>query len=151
MDIEHASGGTKAPNYALDKVLPGKGHHLLLRMRGQMYRNGYSSEKGVELALAMTEHGLRLEQVCNSFIFLNDREVIRTETCDGNICTKREVTDAPSRLLKSCKYVDPQTDDHWRFDWDKLLGVATCVTRSTLATVTTRKSAEPSFIEVGGK
>jgi hypothetical protein len=138
-------------NYLLDKICPGKDGRLTLRLRGQMYRNGYSCEKGVELDLAVTGRGLRLEDVRNTFTFLDDREVIRTETCTGDVCAMREVKNALDRLLKSCKYVDPQTDDQWRFDWDKLLGVATCVTRSPLATVTTRKSAEPSFIEVGGK
>jgi len=138
-------------NYSLDKICLGKDGRLTLRLRGQMVRNGYSCEKGVELDLAVTGHGLRLAGVRNAFTFLDGREVIRTETCSREVCTMREVGNAPDRLLTSCKYVDPQRDERWRFDWDRLLNVATCVTHSSMAKVSTRKSSEPSFIEVGGK
>lgn len=135
-------------NYFMDSIVRGKDGRVFLRVHGEMYRSSLHCEKGVELAFSLVGHNLRLGTVRTAFNFLEDE--IRAETCTADLCTRRDMEKASRTRLKACKYQEPFTEE-WHFDWEKLNKVATCVTRSPKAEVTTRKVTEPSFIEVGWK
>jgi len=142
-------GGKVLPNYTLDSVLVEDGR-MTVRLRGGMYRNGYSSLKGVELGFEAMPGRIRLGTVRSAFTFLNDREVVRMEECAGGICSERERQNPSERLQRSCRFVDPQTDA-WRFDWKRLQREARCLTQGAGTTISHRKVTEPSFIEAGWK
>jgi len=142
-------GGKVLPNYTLDSVLVEDGR-MTVRLRGGMYRNGYSSLKGVELGFETMPGRIRLGTVRSAFTFLNDREVVRMEECAGGTCSERERQNPPERLQRSCRFVDPQSDA-WTFDWKRLQREARCLTQGAGAAISHRKVTEPSFIEAGWK
>jgi len=135
-------------NYFMDSIVRGKDGRIFLRVHGEMYRSSLHCEKGVELAFSLAGHSLRLGTVRTAFNFLDDE--IRVETCTAELCTRRDMGNASRTRLNACNFKYPFSEE-WHFDWDKLTKVATCVTRSPKATVTTRKVTEPSFIERGWK
>jgi len=138
--------GRGLANCRMDSIVRGKDGRYFLRMHVETLR----PIQGLELAFSLVGHRLRLGTVRIAFRFLEGTREIRAEACDADLCTRKTMENAPGSLLESCNYREPFLEG-WSLDWDELTKVATCVTRSPKAKVTTRKVTEPSYIERGWK
>ncbi|MCB9497082.1 MAG: hypothetical protein H6686_09390 [Fibrobacteria bacterium] len=141
--------GRIMPNYSLRAVVAGKNGGILLRVEGGVYRNGYSSFKGIELGFEANSTRLALKSVRSAFTYLDRTAVVRTEHFQGDEVVEREAKDPSTHHLRTCRFVDPELDDEWEWNWERLVKEAECITRGRHGVETRRKTSTPSYIEAG--
>jgi len=142
--------GRVLPDYELRQILSDREGSFTMRLEGGSYHSSGTSTKGVELQVEADSGGLVLRGVRSAFTYLDDREVVRTETRRGRAMEEREIRNPSKSLLRSCHFLSLQDDD-WTWDWERLDRVATCLTRDKKATLKRRPLSKPSFIEAGWK
>lgn len=138
--------GKELTNYQIDRIAPLGPEGFRIQVRGELYRNGYWAEKGVELDFALSENGIALKTVGNRFSWL-DGEEFRFAERFGDGWVVRTHRNPPEKLLRSCGYRNPRREGSPGFDWDRNLRITRCITRWPKADSSVLASGEKSFIE----
>jgi hypothetical protein len=132
---------------------------VALRIQGSMFRpRGAWWIVGKVLTFAASDAGLVFSHVRNAFGFFKGYDLGDTpSTID--ISTERELLGrlegrtfiaVPKKVLRECRFREPQMDESWTFSWEELERTALCVTIKPGVKTTFRAFNEPSFIERGG-
>ena len=142
-------------NYEIVDVLRAGNGAVALRIQGSMFRpQGAWSVMGKVLTISTSDAGLVFSRVCNAFGFFqgyDSRIDISTERELKGRFEERTFIAVPERVLRECKFRDPQMDENWKFSWEELEGTALCVTKKPGVKTTFRALDEPSFIERGAR
>jgi len=120
---------------------------------------GAWSVMGKVLTFSTSDADLVFSRVCNAFGFFQgyalgdapSRIDISTERELKGRFEERTFIAVPERLLRECKFRDPQMDENWKFSWKELERIALCVTKKPGVKTTFRSLDKPSFIERGGQ
>ena len=133
-------------NYQIDKIVPLGQSGFRIRLKGESYRNGSWTEKGVELDFGQAENDFVLNSVGNRFGWFSGDE-FHSEERSGDGWIQRKVSEPPKSLLRSCGYKDPGTEGAPEYDFDRNLRITRCITAWSKAKSTFRPAGEKSFIE----
>jgi len=142
--------GKVLTNYQLLDASVNADQAIELRLRGEMFRNGYWAVKGVTLYLHFTDSTLKLHTVVNSFSMLSDKE-FRTESLHGDTITEFRSALPPRSVLTRCHYTSPVSDENWVYSWSKLQSTCYCINSHAPKTSSKRAISTSSFIEVGAQ